>query len=304
MYVAEQTVLMRSFGMKKHGYIYSRVTGDLASSCTTPNRTHNPSVPAHALEDSVFTASNLSPSDEQKHRRHPKKKPRDRKEGICGDLCVRSYLNNVRHSRSGNLFAGVQPSATRLIHQPTAAGRVPALSTELRLVHPHLLPRADGGGLQRAVRRSRSALAAPGGGRESGRAGAARAASPWSSLELGHGQILDGGRQALNAQQSGGVGEFEVGDFVDEGAQSGSRLFGGVGGQDLGRRGVGRVAHGWRRRDGRDLGVHGETVQKLIDGRHWLIPESVVFSTVKHSPLYAGLRTKGHIRRPADRPLL
>lgn len=126
--------------------------------------------------------------------------------------------------------------------------------------------------------------------------GAAWAWSP-TPLQLWHSQVLNGRGQTLYAEQAAGVAEFQAGHLVDERTEGGASIFqvvramaggvagrsGGGGGLNLSRGCVRRL--GCRLGGGRDLGVHGQAVKKLIDGCYWLISEAVVFGTVKHTLL-------------------
>lgn len=217
-------------------------------------------------------------------------------------------LHNVCHSRTRDLLAWVQPSSGGFAHQSTTSAWIPVHSAGLGLVQPALLAYADswlqlraGGwmGCRAALRaaHTRGCCCRCAGARA---AGAAWARSP-THLQLRHSQVLDSRGQTLDPQQAARVAEFQVGHLVDEGTEGGASIFqvvraeagGGAGsssrrgGLDLGR-GCVRCL-GCRMGGGRDLGVHGEAVEKLIDGCYWLIPEAVVFGTVKHTLLSLAL---------------
>lgn len=206
-------------------------------------------------------------------------------------------LHDVCHPWTGDLLAGVSPSSGGFGLRSSTSTWTAVLSAGRRLVRPALLARA-GGRLGGRVRGRAAQRAARTGGCCRRRAGA-RAPAP---LQLRRGQVLDGRGQALDAQQAARVAEFQAGHLVDEGTEGGASIVrvvgavagggagsggGGGGGLELSRRGVRRVGCGLR--GGRDLGVHGQAVEKLIDGCHGLVPEAVVFGTVKHTLLSLAL---------------
>lgn len=217
-----------------------------------------------------------------------------------------TYLHDVCDSRTRDFLTGVEPSSGGFAHQSTTSTWIPVLSAGLEIIQPALLAHADSwlqlrAGAWAAQRtshtRDRCCCCRHTGARA---AGGAWAWSP-TPLQLGHSQVLDSRGQALDAQQAARVAEFQAGDFVDEGAEGSASIFqmvravaGGDAGRSVGGRGLnlGWGCVGWlgsRLGGGRNLGVHGQAVKKLIDWRYRLIPEAVVLSTVKHTLLSLAL---------------
>lgn len=212
----------------------------------------------------------------------------------------------------------MQPSSGGFAHQSTASTSIPVLSTGLEFIQPALLAHADSwlqlwAGGWMGGRAAQRAAHTRGCCRCCRRAGARATGAAWARsptpLQLRHSQVLDSWGQTLDAQQAAWVAEFQAGHLVDESTEGGASIFqvvravagggdgssGGRGGLDLSR-GCVRCL-GCRLGGGRDLGVHGQAVEKLIDGCYWLIPEAVVFGTVKHTLLslaFSPLSTNRH----------